>query len=80
MGLRNVSVIEGLSSDASLRAFKKWSVFLTLLKVFSIVSRCVDQLVKKLQEKNLDEPIDMKQYDAHVIFQNLQQKTKNKSF
>ncbi|XP_075902323.1 cytochrome P450 3A30-like isoform X2 [Nelusetta ayraudi] len=32
-----------------------------LKQVFSIVSHCVDQLVKKLQEKNLDEPIDMKQ-------------------
>lgn len=42
-----------------------------IIKVFPIVSRCVDQLLKKLQEANLEEPVDIKQYDARATFQDL---------
>lgn len=42
--------------------------FFQFLQVFPIVSQYADQLVKKLEEKDLDESLDIKQYDVHNIF------------
>lgn len=63
----DVSVIKRLSFDACF-LINIYICFLTFIKVAPIVSRCVDQLLKKLKETNLDEPVDLKQYDVHVIF------------
>lgn len=41
-----------------------WFCFLVFLKAFPISVRYADRIIEKLEKTNLDEPIDVKQYDV----------------